>query len=80
MQGQQAGLAEKWPSVHSVLAAASRFQMARKQGAMESAKKVAERVKPKGKAKDSDSSSSDELEKPNASSSDEETPLIVPKR
>ncbi len=57
-----------------MLAAASRFLMAKKQAAMESAKRVAARAKPTGKAKNSDSSSSDELEKPNASSSDEETP------
>ncbi len=50
---------------------------------MVSAKRVSERVepvKPKRKAKHSDSSSSDELGKTNASSSDEEAPLNVPKK
>ncbi len=61
-----------------MLAAASRFQMARKNAnPMEAAKRLAEKAKPTRKAKLSDSSSLDELEKSNASSTDEEK---VPKK
>ena len=61
-----------------MLAAASRFQMARKNATdMEAAKRLTEKGKSTRKAKLSDSSSSDELENSNVSSSEEEK---VPKK